>query len=88
MFESLFAEIKILSEKIGTRVPADVSNTYIIIVSSDSSNNSSQSPVGPVSSKVISIETPAEAANDEMNLHPSVRDSVFYGIFHAYFLPA
>ncbi|KAM3171396.1 hypothetical protein ACTXT7_016709 [Hymenolepis weldensis] len=74
MFESLSAEIKVLSAKITAKMPPDISNMSITTVSPNSLNNPSQFPVVPFSPKL----PPAviEAVNDDMKLHSSIRDSV------------
>lgn len=54
----------------------DASYSSTIIVSPNSSTNSTQSLVLPVSAKVLSTATLAEAINDNVKLQPSMRDSV------------
>ncbi|KAM3185726.1 hypothetical protein ACTXT7_005787 [Hymenolepis weldensis] len=73
MFESLSAEIKALSAKIETKMSPDVSNISKTTISPNSSENSTQFPVLPVSPRGLPITAPVGAANGGMKLHPSVR---------------
>ncbi|KAM3174727.1 hypothetical protein ACTXT7_009960 [Hymenolepis weldensis] len=74
MLEGLSKEIKVLSPKIEVKMSPDVSDTSKTTFSPNSSTNSTQSPIAPVSPNVLSAATPVEVANDDMKLHPSVRD--------------
>lgn len=57
---------------------SNIYNTSAITFSLNSSSNSAQSPLVPVSPKpkVLAIATLVQATNDDMKLHSSVRESV------------
>ncbi|KAM3175243.1 hypothetical protein ACTXT7_008892 [Hymenolepis weldensis] len=70
MFESSSVEIKILSAKIEDKYSRDIYFTSTATTSHTFTKNCPPSPM------VLSTETPVEAANDNVKLHPSVRDCV------------
>ncbi|VUZ45212.1 unnamed protein product [Hymenolepis diminuta] len=54
----------------------DVSRTFNATVSLNSSKNSTQSPIVPVSPKVLRAVPSVKATTNDRNFHPSVRDNV------------
>lgn len=74
MYESLIAEINVLSAKIEAEISRHVSSISTTTVSLNSSKNSAPSPVVPVSPTVLPKATPVEAASDETMLHTIIKD--------------
>ncbi|KAM3174387.1 hypothetical protein ACTXT7_010644 [Hymenolepis weldensis] len=74
MFKSLSAEIKILSANIEVEMSSEDSTTSNTTISLNSYKNSTQSPVVPVSPKVLPSVNLVQAADDYMKLLLSVGD--------------
>ncbi|VDL59987.1 unnamed protein product [Hymenolepis diminuta] len=72
MLESLSAEIKVLSANIKAKMSSEESDTSTTTVSLNSYKNSTQSPVAPVSSKMLPTVTLVQAVDDDMKLLLSV----------------